>query len=107
MTNLLKSTYSHYESINQYNDIEKNSLFLNSNTNTNTNSNSKFNKMNLYCIYFLFTITISLNSLLLYYLSRVGNIEHTVNKINTTNVNEYIEKIHVIIDYVCSDLITC
>ena len=55
MTNLLKSTYSHYESINQYKDIEENSLFLN----TNTNINTKYNKMNLFCIYFLFTITIS------------------------------------------------
>jgi len=103
MTNLLKSTYSHYESINQYKDIEENSLFLN----TNTNINTKYNKMNLFCIYFLFTITISLNSLLLYYLSRLGNIEHTVDKINTTNVNEYIDKIHVIIDYACTNLLTC
>ena len=101
MTNLLKSTYSHYESINQYKDIEENSLFL------NTNINTKYNKMNLFCIYFLFTITISLNSLLLYYLSRLGNIEHTVDKINTTNVNEYIDKIHVIIDYACTNLLTC
>jgi len=105
MTNLLKSTYSHYESINQYKDIEENSLFLK--TYPNSYSNTKFNKINIFCMYFLFTITISLNSLLLYYLSRLGNIEHTVDKINTTNVNEYIDKIHVIIDYVCTNLLTC
>lgn len=101
MTNLLKSTYSHYESINQYKDIGENSLFL------ITNSNTKFNKINIFCIYFLFTITISLNSLLLYCLSRIENIEHTIDRINTTNVNDYIDKIHVIIDYVCSNLLTC
>lgn len=67
----------------------------------------KYNK--LYIIFlFLFIISILiLQSIMLYYFMRLGPIFDQLNNINTTNVNSYVNKTKVIIDYVCKNMIEC
>ena len=67
----------------------------------------KYNK--LYIIFlFLFIISILiLQSIMLYYFMSLGPILDQLNNINTTNVNSYVNKTKVIIDYVCKNMIEC
>jgi len=67
----------------------------------------KYNK--LYIIFlFLFIISILiLQSIMIYYFIMLGPIFNQLNNINTTNVNSYVNKTKVIIDYVCKNMIEC
>jgi len=64
-------------------------------------------KFNIFCLYFLILIIISIQSLSLYYFVWISDIFENLNNINTSDVNSYINKTKLIIDYVCSNMITC
>lgn len=86
--------------------MEKDNLINETNINTNTKK-YKINK-GFICIFMLNIITITLQSLLLYNsILLEKKVQNKLNSVNISHVNDYINKIETIIDYVCNVYIEC
>lgn len=86
--------------------MEKEPLINESNVKNNTKKYT-INK-GFVCIFMLNIITISLQSLLLYNaIILEKGVQDKLNSVNISHINDYINKIETIVDYVCNVYIKC
>ena len=86
--------------------MEKNTLINENNIKTNT---KKYNiNKGFICIFMLNIITISLQSLLLYNTILLEKeVQSKLQSVNISHINDYINKIETIVDYLCNLYIEC
>lgn len=84
--------------------METDKLIENKVNNNNKNSNFKF-----YLLFCLFIITIILQTLCLFYLIQFSNTAKKFNiySYNETEINSYVNKIELIVDYICKKIVQC
>ena len=91
-----------YDNDNEDNQNDSNKFVL-SNID-NFKYNLKLYKINVICIYFLLIIILIMQSIILNYFITIGSM---IESVNISNINNYINKTKIIVNYVCDNLITC
>lgn len=69
--------------------------------------NYLLSRVNIFCIYFMLFVILVLQGLTINYFIMVYNIFEKYNSVNIHEINNYVNKTKIIVDYVCSNLIKC
>ena len=101
----MKLNYEKINSNSNYDYIyESNDSVQISNTLKN---NKKWYIFNIILFYLLVVSILVLQGIMFYYFLEFGTFLDKLNKINVSEVDDYINKTKVIVDYVCNNLIEC
>ena len=63
--------------------------------------------LSIICIYFILLVILIIQIFNFVYIYKIANSLEKINSININDINSYINKTKHIVDYVCSNLITC
>jgi hypothetical protein len=77
--------------------------------NYNYNNYYNYNNSKIYLLFLLLTISIILQTLCLFYLIQFSNTAEKFNifSYNETEINSYVNKIELIVDYICKKIVLC
>ena len=73
----------------------------------NLKNNKKWYIFNIILLHLLVISILVMQGIMFYYFLKVGNFVSKINDVNVSDVNDYINKTKVIVDYVCTNLINC